>query len=114
MRAQSLSDSQNADHGIFFTTFPFARMVVMGPKRSSAAVMNRLIGYNRSVTLEDQIKKRKDYLTQLQRTIDHAIRRAPPCAVVDHKLQRSRDLAVHLNLFEIFNTLTRRANLQDG
>ena len=114
MRAQSLSDSRNVDHGIFFTTFPFTRMVVMGPKRSSAAVMNRLIGYNRSVTLEDQIKKRKDYLTQLQRTIDHAICRAPPCVVVDHKLQRSRDLAVHLNLFEIFNTLTRRANLQDG
>ena len=113
MHTQSLSDSRNVDHGIFFMICLFTQMVVMGPKRSSAVVMNRLIGYNWSVTLADQIKKSKHYLMQLQHTIDHAICRAPPCVVVDHKLQWSRDLAIHLNLFEIFNTLTRGANLQD-
>ena len=44
-RSQSAGLRVKAVHGMCFSTRPFHRMVVIGPKSSSAELMKRLIGY---------------------------------------------------------------------
>jgi len=83
-RAKSLSERRKVDHGIFLMTFPFVWVIVIGPKSSSAAEINRLMGCKLSFCCS-VIGWWNSHLTKLEGMVHHVISRTPSCIAVNLK-----------------------------